>query len=342
MLFLFGFLLVAIFTAVNQRSKDAPMSFSSEIGIHNLKKKNPQPLAGLCCCAGPQSDPGAASQEAKHEETPKNAVVLRLVSEVSTVELLALSSPQISPSSQLSDAGSDGSAAEVSEAADVPPAPAAAAESGGANGEPRTDEDKDPKQKAHLHCPVCKVTVNSVSQLEAHNSGTGLRSVSRTAQIQNPNPASRRSLPPGTKHKLILEGHSVLPRRRGKVAAARVGKSKRLSGKGSVGGAPSKSLQCEVCEIFVNSETQLSQVSRAASVCVCIGVGGGGVVGGGRFHSTLERYEATTTADIQIKAVSFTVWKASPDHRIQRLVKANQPREGGGWGGRGGDGQRGS
>ncbi len=66
--------------------------------------------------------------------------------------------------------------------------------------------------------------------------------------------------PSGTKHKLMLEGHSVLPRRRGKVVAARAGcKSKRLGSKGSVG-VPSKNFQCEVCEIFVNSETQLSQV----------------------------------------------------------------------------------
>lgn len=218
---------------------------------------------------------------------------MRLVSEVSTVELLALSSPQISPSSQLSDAGSDSSAAEASEAADVP---APAAESGGhadtgggggGNGEPRTDEDKDPKQKAHLHCPVCKVTVNSVSQLEAHNSGTGLCFYLPLCKQDRSDPEPKPSIPllsaPGTKHKLILEGHSVLPRRRGKVAAARVGKSKRLSGKGSVGGAPSKSLQCEVCEIFVNSETQLSQVSRrAASVCVHLVDRGWGVGWGGR------------------------------------------------------------
>lgn len=58
----------------------------------------------------------------------------------------------------------------------------------------------------------------------------------------------------------MLEGHSVLPRRRGKVVATRAGcKSKRLGSKGSVG-VPSKNFQCEVCEIFVNSETQLSQV----------------------------------------------------------------------------------
>lgn len=115
----------------------------------------------------------------KHEDGPKSAVVLRLVSEVSTVELLALSSPQISPSSQLSDAGSDIGAADGSDAADAAAPPAESVgrvDAASANGEQRTDEDKDPKQKAHLHCPVCKVTVNSISQMEAHNSGTNVSS----------------------------------------------------------------------------------------------------------------------------------------------------------------------
>lgn len=114
----------------------------------------------------------------KHEEAPKNAVVLRLVSEVSTVELVALSSPQISPSSQLSDAGSDASTAEASEAADAAATtaePGSHTDAASTNGEQRTDEDKEAKQsKAHLHCPVCKVTVNSISQLEAHNSGSNI------------------------------------------------------------------------------------------------------------------------------------------------------------------------
>uniref|UniRef100_A0A4W4FL60 C2H2-type domain-containing protein n=1 Tax=Electrophorus electricus TaxID=8005 RepID=A0A4W4FL60_ELEEL len=94
--------------------------------------------------------------------------------------------------------------------------------------------DKDPRRtKQHLYCPVCKVTVNSVTQLEAHNSGT--------------------------KHKLIMEGQSILPRRRGKVLSSRaMCKSKRLANKGSLGVA-SKNFQCEVCEIRVNSETQLNQ-----------------------------------------------------------------------------------
>uniref|UniRef100_A0A672GIS9 Zinc finger protein 385C n=1 Tax=Salarias fasciatus TaxID=181472 RepID=A0A672GIS9_SALFA len=173
-------------------------------------------------------------------ESPRSSVMLTPVSEVSSVELAALSPPQVSPSSQLSETASDAGAPEAPEAAEAPGSaggePAAAESAGRADafGEPCGDDDKDPKKsKAHLHCPVCKVTVNSVSQLEAHNSGT--------------------------KHKLMLEGHSVLPRRRGKVVAARAGcKSKRLASKGSVG-LPSKSFQCEVCEIFVNSETQLSQ-----------------------------------------------------------------------------------
>uniref|UniRef100_A0A672G2M2 Zinc finger protein 385C n=1 Tax=Salarias fasciatus TaxID=181472 RepID=A0A672G2M2_SALFA len=201
----------------------------------NRQRRAASPVIGRLC-AGLQSE----LEPAAPEESPRSSVMLTPVSEVSSVELAALSPPQVSPSSQLSETASDAGAPEAPEAAEAPGSaggePAAAESAGRADafGEPCGDDDKDPKKsKAHLHCPVCKVTVNSVSQLEAHNSGT--------------------------KHKLMLEGHSVLPRRRGKVVAARAGcKSKRLASKGSVG-LPSKSFQCEVCEIFVNSETQLSQ-----------------------------------------------------------------------------------
>ncbi|KAM7371607.1 hypothetical protein PAMP_008826 [Pampus punctatissimus] len=184
-----------------------------------------------------QSDLEPASLEVKPEESPRSSVMLTPVSEISSVELVTLSPPQILPSSQLSETSSDTSAPEVpeaSEASGLTTESGSHADTSSTNGDARPDDDKDPKKsKAHLHCPVCKVTVNSISQLEAHNSGT--------------------------KHKLMLEGHSVLPRRRGKVVAARAGcKSKRLGSKGSVG-VPSKNFQCEVCEIFVNSETQLSQ-----------------------------------------------------------------------------------
>ncbi|XP_056144171.1 zinc finger protein 385C [Lampris incognitus] len=184
-----------------------------------------------------QSDLEPANMEVKLDESPRSSVMLTPVSEVSSVELANLSPTQVSPSSQLSESASDASAPE---AAETPELPASTMDSGAqpdtssTDGEPRTDEDKDAKKsKAHLHCPVCKVTVNSTSQLEAHNRGT--------------------------KHKLMLEGQSVQPRRRGKVVAARAAcKSKRLGNKGSVG-VPSKNFQCEICEIFVNSETQLSQ-----------------------------------------------------------------------------------
>uniref|UniRef100_A0A4W5NCG9 Zinc finger protein 385C n=1 Tax=Hucho hucho TaxID=62062 RepID=A0A4W5NCG9_9TELE len=138
---------------------------------------------------------------------------------VSSMELATLSpGPQgeVSPSSQASESG----ASDTSGPEQGPEAPGTALESGSQPDTSSTEGGEDPKRiKPHLHCPVCKVTVNSTSQLEAHNSGT--------------------------KHKQMLEGQSVQPR-------------KRLGTKGSVG-VPSKNFHCEVCEIYVNSETQLSQ-----------------------------------------------------------------------------------
>lgn len=68
---------------------------------------------------------------------------------------------------------------------------------------------------------------------------------------------------PGSKHKLMLEGQSVQPRRRSKLLSSRLaGKSKRMGAKGSVG-VGNKSFHCELCEIYVNSETQLKQVGVA-------------------------------------------------------------------------------
>nr|XP_057904116.1 zinc finger protein 385C isoform X2 [Doryrhamphus excisus] len=178
-----------------------------------------------------QSDLDAATSEVKMEHSPRSSVMLTPVSDVSAAELVTLSPPQIS------ETASDTSGPEAPDATETVVSSAesgsqADADASSATGDAQADEDGK-KSKAHLHCPVCKVTVNSTSQMEAHNSGT--------------------------KHKLMLEGQSVLPRRRGKIAAARAScKSKRLGSKGSVG-VSSKNFQCEICEIFVNSETQLSQ-----------------------------------------------------------------------------------
>ncbi|XP_035262989.1 zinc finger protein 385C isoform X3 [Anguilla rostrata] len=166
----------------------------------------------------------------KVEESPGSSVMLTPVSETSTLELAALSSPQVSPASEVSESTSETSAAENP----GPPSEPGSQEPAKSEGEPRAEGDKDPKKsKQHLHCPVCKVTVNSTSQLEAHNSGS--------------------------KHKLMLEGQSVQPRRRSKVVSSRAAsKTKRLGSKGSMPVA-SKAFHCEVCEIYVNSETQLKQ-----------------------------------------------------------------------------------
>ncbi|KAJ8414361.1 hypothetical protein AAFF_G00052310 [Aldrovandia affinis] len=170
--------------------------------------------------------------KAKAEESPGSLVMLTPVCEASPLELAALASPQVSPASQVSESTSDASAADNPGLA-LQPGPRGQ-EPPKSEGEPCTEVDKDPKKnKQHLHCPVCKVTVNSTSQLEAHNSGS--------------------------KHKLMLEGQSVQPRRRSKVVSSRATcKTKRLGSKGSIAVA-SKAFHCEVCEIYVNSETQLKQ-----------------------------------------------------------------------------------
>ncbi|XP_068774851.1 zinc finger protein 385C [Struthio camelus] len=124
------------------------------------------------------------------------------------------------PASELSEGGSDATSVASS----------AAPGSGGS----APDGDKEGrKSKQHLYCPTCKVTVNSLSQLEAHNTGA--------------------------KHKSMLEGHSAQLRRgRGKLLSRAGHKAKRIGNKGSIN-IQNKAFHCQVCEIYVNSETQLKQ-----------------------------------------------------------------------------------
>ncbi|XP_065803445.1 zinc finger protein 385D isoform X1 [Muntiacus reevesi] len=91
-------------------------------------------------------------------------------------------------------------------------------------------ETEEEKAKRLLYCSLCKVAVNSASQLEAHNSGT--------------------------KHKTMLEARNGS----GTIKAfPRVG----VKGKGPVNrgntGLQNKTFHCEICDVHVNSETQLKQ-----------------------------------------------------------------------------------
>ncbi|NXP52148.1 Z385C protein, partial [Heliornis fulica] len=134
------------------------------------------------------------------------------------------------PASELSEGTSDATsiASSAAQAAE-----AQAAESGSSVSSAPESEKEGKKSKQHLYCPTCKVTVNSLSQLEAHNTGA--------------------------KHKSMLEGHGTQMRRgRGKLLSRAGHKSKRIGNKGSIN-IQNKAFHCQVCEIYVNSETQLKQ-----------------------------------------------------------------------------------
>uniref|UniRef100_A0A8D1YBL7 Zinc finger protein 385D n=1 Tax=Sus scrofa TaxID=9823 RepID=A0A8D1YBL7_PIG len=97
-------------------------------------------------------------------------------------------------------------------------------------------ETEEEKAKRLLYCSLCKVAVNSASQLEAHNSGT--------------------------KHKTMLEARNGS----GTIKAfPRAG----VKGKGPVNkgntGLQNKTFHCEICDVHVNSETQLKQVKLVFS-----------------------------------------------------------------------------
>ncbi|KAG5831814.1 hypothetical protein ANANG_G00283370, partial [Anguilla anguilla] len=186
-------------------------------------------LGGAPCSNGRRCDGKNASLVragcVKAGGLPGSLVVLTPVSEASSLDLAGLSSPQPSPSSGLSESMSESSTAETPPCQESPQCQGP---------QLQTERDGDPPiNKQHLHCPVCKVTVNSSSQLAAHHSGS--------------------------KHKLMLGGQSVLPRRRSMAGSSRSAcRTKRLRVKGSVG-VVSKAYHCPMCEIHVNSETQLQQ-----------------------------------------------------------------------------------
>ncbi|CAK6959020.1 zinc finger protein 385D isoform X2 [Scomber scombrus] len=100
--------------------------------------------------------------------------------------------------------------------------------------EPETETDpetEEEKARRLLYCSLCKVAVNSASQLEAHNSGT--------------------------KHKTMLEARTGV----GSIKSfPRPGvKSKLATTPKSATGLQNKTFYCETCDVHVNSETQLKQ-----------------------------------------------------------------------------------
>ncbi|XP_056279565.1 zinc finger protein 385A isoform X2 [Pseudoliparis swirei] len=144
----------------------------------------------------------------------------------SVCPLLPTPTPLLNPPSSSSPGCSTGSASSE-QSGSGPPVSGAGDTSSPSN--PETEEDK---AKKLLYCSLCKVAVNSMSQLEAHNKGT--------------------------KHKTILEARSGL----GPIKAY-----PRLGPKpiGEQGGGPvdpdtqEQTFHCEICNVRVNSELQLKQ-----------------------------------------------------------------------------------
>ncbi|CAI5688003.1 zinc finger protein 385A isoform X1 [Oreochromis niloticus] len=131
--------------------------------------------------------------------------------------------PSPSPSAALSTPSVDSAAPAAAGLPDTPsPAPS-----------PSSGESEEEKAKKLLYCSLCKVAVNSLSQLEAHNKGT--------------------------KHKTILEARSGL----GPIKAyPRLGPKPSPEQGGELSSDPNtqeRTFHCEICNVRVNSELQLKQ-----------------------------------------------------------------------------------
>ncbi|XP_016136972.1 zinc finger protein 385D isoform X1 [Sinocyclocheilus grahami] len=142
-------------------------------------------------------------------------------------------------------APSSPSSAPVSGPGVEPTEPESTSVSGGEDGRsitpnPPEPEENDPavspeteKEKALrlLYCSLCKVAVNSASQLDAHNIGT--------------------------KHKTMLEARSGI----GSIKSfPRPGLKSKLTAPAKADtGLQNKTFHCETCDVHVNSETQLKQ-----------------------------------------------------------------------------------
>ncbi|XP_069472190.1 zinc finger protein 385B isoform X2 [Ambystoma mexicanum] len=91
-------------------------------------------------------------------------------------------------------------------------------------------ESEEEKAKKLLYCSLCKVAVNSLSQLEAHNTGS--------------------------KHKTMVEARNGA----GPIKSyPRSGSRLKLQNGGKGSGLQNKTFHCEICDVHVNSEIQLKQ-----------------------------------------------------------------------------------
>ncbi|XP_043857196.1 zinc finger protein 385C isoform X4 [Dromiciops gliroides] len=180
------------------------------------------------------TDPPTTPPDSRAPGEPQNKAPLAPAPGSPLVLLKTVESASREPASlDLSDASSSSSSPSCSPSSPGPGAEMPSTRIGaGAGSSVGTDKN----EKGPLYCPTCKVTVNSASQLQAHNTGA--------------------------KHKWMVDGHRGAPRRgRGRImprGGARH-KAKRVAGAPGGKPGPSPSFHCALCQLHVNSETQLKQ-----------------------------------------------------------------------------------
>ncbi|XP_029299801.1 zinc finger protein 385D-like [Cottoperca gobio] len=179
----------------------------------DLKIRNSEPVAKettLQILPSPCSQP-SSSETTSGEPSPPDPTSEEAPSSTGPTETVnAPSEPSLSPSSRTPEKET-----QIDREMDVAP----------------EEETEEGKAIRLLYCSLCKVAVNSASQLQAHNMGT--------------------------KHKTMLEarsGHGAIK------SFPRTGvKAKLVVPSESPTGLQNKTFHCEICDVHVNSETQLKQ-----------------------------------------------------------------------------------
>ncbi|XP_032890969.1 zinc finger protein 385C isoform X2 [Amblyraja radiata] len=189
-----------------------------------------QPLHNLDDTISEPEKPGDLTPAPSVEKTENNSTSLVHVSKMFVVETAGNKTSATLPCPE----ATNGSSENGVDTSSLVPA-AEIVRSGGTSSVssvPESEKEGE-KVKQQLYCTCCKVTVNSTSQLEAHNNGS--------------------------KHKSVLQGQNSHNRRsRLRLFPRTLYKTKRIGNKGSIG-IQSKAFHCNICEIYVNSETQLKQ-----------------------------------------------------------------------------------
>ncbi|XP_035389127.1 zinc finger protein 385C-like [Electrophorus electricus] len=182
----------------------------------------------------PLCDPQAAHVNAEEADAERDPVTFTHISEACLLDTAPPPSPQLSCVPQGSSSFSSKASVPESSSIDSEWAPHPPGEQQSGAGAKEEEAGGKKISKQNLHCAICKVTVNSISQLEAHYSGS--------------------------KHKLMLEGQCVQPRRRGgKVISSHMNPRPKRHGNKNNATSLSQSHHCHVCNIAVNSESQLKQ-----------------------------------------------------------------------------------